>query len=456
MKTFARISFYTLAFLVLPLVVGVIGFASSHRIVMSHASNPVAFVDKVSPPVLDPNKPTVAVLLGSDITQITDFLVPYNIFSVSQAFNVYAVAPQRRLTTLTGGLDVLPHLSLSGFDKWVGKNPDVIIVPYIPNVQSAENKLILDWIKRHATQQTLLLSICTGAENLAATGLLDGRTATTHWGAIGRLEVKYPKVNWVRGVRYVDEGNIVTSAGITSGIDATLHVLARLKGTAVTRNIASNLHYSDYHFVEAPEIQQYNFQLKDAIYLLNTGYRWSRRNSGVLLYDQVDEIDLASIFDVYAASSTTNTHTVTTLGQAITSKNGLYLVPRWDFQDASALDRLLIPGEEAIQRAKRSVEDWREKKQKGEIVYIHSGSARFAFDAPLEDLARQENVPTAEFAAKNLDYRASSVHLEGRGWPLLLILQPLFIGLLGLGLAFWLDKLLAHQKKRQHRSKRIV
>jgi AraC family transcriptional activator FtrA len=398
----------------------------------------------------------VVVLLGSNVTEVTDFLAPYEIFSVSQVFNVYAAAPQDRLTTLTGGLDIVPHLSLSEFDEWVGKSPDVIVIPYIPNIQSSENKLILDWIKRHATQQTLLLSICTGAEDLAATGLLDGRTATTHWGAIGRLEEKYPKVHWVRGVRYVDEDNIVTSAGITSGIDATLHVLARLKGTEVARNVASNLHYPNYHFVEAPEIQQNTIQLKDAIYLLNTGYRWSRKNAGVLLYDQVDEIDLASIFDTYAASSTTNTLTVTPLGQAITSKHGLYLVPRWNFKDAPAFDRLLLPGKEAIQRAKRSAEDWREKRQNGEAVYIHAGSTRFAFDAPLEDLARQENVPTAAFVAKNLEYRASSVRLEGRGWPLWLVLRPLLIGLLGLGFAFWIDRLIAHQKLTRKRISRLA
>jgi transcriptional regulator GlxA family with amidase domain len=444
MKTLLRITVYLLAFLVTPVAVGAVGFTSSHDIIMSRVSNALDIVNTdLLPPVYDPNKPTVAVLLGNELTEVTDFLAPYEVFSASQAYNVYAVAPNRRLTTLTGGLDVLPHLSLAELDRLTGKSPDVIVIPHMTNIQSSENKLILEWIRHHAKERTLLFSICTGAGELAATELLNGRTATTHWGDIDRLERKYPKVHWIRGIRYVDQGNIVTSAGVTSGIDAALHILAKFKGSEVARNIARRMHYPSYYLVQAPEIQQNTIQPEDAIYLLNAGYRWNLDNVGVLLYDKVGEIDLASVFDTYAASSTTNTRTVAPMRQVITSKHGLHLVPRTNFKDASALDRLLVPGIEARKLGEHSARIWAESNQGREVVYLHAdATTRFAFNPTLEDLARRQDIPTAIFAAKRLEYRASSLHFEGRGWPMLLVLRPFFIGLLSLSVVVAIDRLL--------------
>jgi putative intracellular protease/amidase len=308
--------------------------------------------------------------------------VPYEVFATSDAFNVYAVAPERELTTLTGGLDVLPQLSLAEFDAEVG-NPDVIVVPHIPNIEYPENQRLLGWLKRHADGRTVLLSICTGAGELAAAGLLDGREATTHWGDIDRLEKTYPEVRWVRGVRYVDDGDIVSSAGLTSGIDASLHVLARFEGLEAARRVARELNYPNFRFVTSPAVEQYTVRAADAIYLLNAAYRWNRAEAGVLLRDGVGELELASIFDSYGASATTKLVTATLDGRAVRSEHGLQLIPRSATENLKT-DRLLVPGREDANVSGRTPATW----IGGEgVTYLHVDATRFAFDAPLEDLA---------------------------------------------------------------------
>lgn len=182
MKKFIRIVIYTLAF-VLPIVVlGAIGFFSSMSLTLPKPTDlaiPQSGVGSLSTKSFDPTKPTVAVVLGSSRTESTDFLIPYQLFSASEAYNVYAVAPERKTTSLAGGLEVMPDFSYAELDTLLGKSPDVVVIPAFPDVESSENQLVLTWIKEQSDRGSYIFSICVGAEVFAATGLLDSHTATT-------------------------------------------------------------------------------------------------------------------------------------------------------------------------------------------------------------------------------------------------------------------------------------
>jgi transcriptional regulator GlxA family with amidase domain len=153
------------------------------------------------------------------------------VLGTSGAFNLYAVAPEHRIThlfpggTLVRGVDVLPHFSFAEYDTVIGSAPDLIVIPYLPNTQAPEYAAIMSWIRAHAGPRTILLSICSGATNLADTGLLAGHSATTHHNSFSVIAQTHPDVTLVRGVRYVEDGNIITSAGIIAGVDATLFTL---------------------------------------------------------------------------------------------------------------------------------------------------------------------------------------------------------------------------------------
>jgi AraC family transcriptional regulator, transcriptional activator FtrA len=261
-----RILIYSVCFIIPLLVAGGLGYVLSMQAAMSPA--PESLVNSVGTnpaPNYDANKPTVAIVLGDPLSEVTDVLGPYTLFAMSEKYNVYTVASSKTLQTLTGNLDILPHFSFEELETLLGGSPDVIVVPAIPDINAAQNTSLLAWLDEHKND-SLLFSWCTGAEVLAAAGLLKGKEATTHWADLGGLERKYPDVKWQRGLRYVDHGSLLTSAGLTSGIDATLYLLAKRHGDALAGKIARDIHYPSFQFVSAPQIEQYTLQAKDSIY----------------------------------------------------------------------------------------------------------------------------------------------------------------------------------------------
>ncbi len=106
-----------------------------------------------------------------------------------------------------------------------------------------DNQAILDFIRERSRETKITASVCTGAFFLGKAGLLDGRRATTHSLSIGRMRGMFPGVEVVEDARYVDEGNVITSAGISAGIDMTLHILNRLLGEDAARAAARVMEY---------------------------------------------------------------------------------------------------------------------------------------------------------------------------------------------------------------------
>jgi len=142
-KVVLKIVVYILAFILPIVALAAIGYRST----VGLASKPahwavVPEADGAGLPTknFDPTKPTVAIVLGNDQTEITDFLIPYELFSASEAYNVYAVAPERKLTTLSGGLEVMPDFSYAELDALLGKSPDVVMIPAMPKVTSPNNR----------------------------------------------------------------------------------------------------------------------------------------------------------------------------------------------------------------------------------------------------------------------------------------------------------------------------
>jgi AraC family transcriptional regulator, transcriptional activator FtrA len=442
-KTVGRIVLYGLAFILPITALAVIGYQST----VGLASKPAHWADmpkaegsSLLTKKYDPTKPTVAIVLGSDQTEITDFLIPYKLFSASDAYNVYAVAPERKLTTLSGGLDVMPDFSYSELDTLLGKSPDVVMIPAIPHVTSPKNQPVITWIKQQSGKGSFIFSICVGAETFAATGLLDGRTATTHWGDIARIEQAYPAVNWVRGVRYVDGDTYMTSAGITSGIDAVLHYITKHNGENVAQAISQKMHYPSFAYVNHPQVEQYPAVSVTPLELMNILFHWDHPTAGVLLYDGVDELALASIFDTYAATYSTKLQSVSQTRRFITTENGLQIVPRWDFKDVPTIARIIVPGSQAHQLATAQVSAWNSNGNAAQAVFLHGDNPDgFAFDAPLQDLARQENISTAILDAKRLEYRPGTLQPEGSGWPVWLAIRPLLFGLASLAITVFIS-----------------
>ena len=442
MSTILRSAVYVAAFTLPPLAIGAVrgkAYLSRYDERLTIAA-PLPPASLPPSPVHDPSKPTVAVLLGADVTEITDALGPYEIFSRAGRYNVYMVAPERRPSLLTGGLRILPHLSLAQLDdRLAGKPAAVVVVPNIPNIKRAENRPLLGWIRRQAAAGALLHSWCVGARVLAESGVLDGRRVTTHWGDIDALERAYPRVTWVRGVRWVEDEGLVASAGINSGIDAALRVLARRDGDSVARRVAAELRYPNYRYAVDPAAEQFEIRPADAVLFANAAFRTGRKQIGVALYDGVGELAISNVYDAHAASAVAQVHAVGATPGFVTTRFGATLLPSLvgtrDEATIRRLDRLVVTGEDGA--APNVTTSLSRLAPELSVVWLDTDTGRYPLETVLEDLARSADVPSARFAEKRLEYRSPSVTLRGNAIPWDALALPFVIGVVGAAAA-WL------------------
>jgi len=179
----------------------------------------------------------VAVLVF-DGAEVIDYAGPYEVFGDDDRFNVYTVAASRNAVVTGAGLSVMPTYAFANAPA-----ADVLIIPggHIPDV--VHDQHVLDWIKAQAANAQITMSVCNGAFILANTGLLDGLEATTTRANMDKLQAAHPQIKIVRDRRFVDNGRIITTGGLTAGIDGALHIVERLVGKGSAEANALYLEY---------------------------------------------------------------------------------------------------------------------------------------------------------------------------------------------------------------------
>jgi putative intracellular protease/amidase len=400
---------------------------------------PVAALPEPSPQ--DPTKRTAVIVAGATGAESLDVLAPYEVLAASGRFNVAILAPERVPLPLfpgspeLSGVDVLPHHSFESYAREVGTAPDVVVLPYIPAARDEANAPVLAWLAEHVTPDTTLLTICGGSWVAADAGLIDGRTATTHRNLFATLEEQHPQVRWVQGERWVEDGNVISSAGITAAVDATLRTIERLVGRAVAEDTAAELGYPHLTLLDDPS---YTVPIAStSSRTINALYRPDRTKLGVALYDGVGELEVASIVDLYPRTLASTIHPIGATPGVITTRHGLHLTPRHHLTDAPDVDRLLVPGDPSVTGRLR--DDPAGGLPPGER--IHADPDTFVFDAALEDIARQDSRAAARLVATGIEYPADLASHTGRPWPTELLVRPLVLSLLGVLGAFAIRRL---------------
>lgn len=172
---------------------------------------------------------------------IIDFCGPWEVFGQvnipgrsDDAFQLYTVSDSTRPIRAGGGMQIIPD-----FDFATAPPPKVIVIP----AQSEPSKAALDWIRKASTNTDVTMSVCTGAFVLAKTGLLSGKSATTFHAAFNTFAMQFPDIQLKRGARFVENGNLATAGGLSSGIDLALRVVERYFGREVATKTAYNLEY---------------------------------------------------------------------------------------------------------------------------------------------------------------------------------------------------------------------
>ena len=182
--------------------------------------------------------------------EVLDFAGPYEVFttasrvhrlihpSAAEPFSVCTVGRTGEAVRARAGLLVQPDFSFADHPAL-----DVLIVPGGVVTDELAESSVAHWIQATAKSVKLTAAVCTGAFLLAKAGLLDGKAATTHWEDIDDLKSMFPSLKVRTGLRWVDEGDVVTSAGISAGIDMSLHLVERIAGRELATRTARQMEF---------------------------------------------------------------------------------------------------------------------------------------------------------------------------------------------------------------------
>ena len=191
----------------------------------------------------------VGILVFPEV-EVLDFCGPFEVFSVTRLneerrreepspYEVILIAERKETVVATGGLKVVPDDSLDDCPPL-----DVLVVPGGWGTRrEMTNDRLITWIAERGRQVTTLTSMCTGSLLLGKAGLLDGKRATTHWRVLEDMRRLFPSVDVIEDQHVVEEGYMITSAGISAGIDMALRVVARHHGDAVAQATARFMEY---------------------------------------------------------------------------------------------------------------------------------------------------------------------------------------------------------------------
>ena len=185
-----------------------------------------------------------------DRVEVLDFAGPFEVFStasrviarmdsdVQDFFTVFTIGEKLTPILARGGLQILPKYQISDHPEI-----NLLIIPGGIVSDELEKINLISWIKETSNVANITASVCTGAFLLATAGLLQSITATTHWEDIDDFVSMFPDIKIKRNTRWVDEGNVVTSAGISAGIDMSLHLVSRLDNEDLAIRTAKQMEY---------------------------------------------------------------------------------------------------------------------------------------------------------------------------------------------------------------------
>jgi AraC family transcriptional regulator, transcriptional activator FtrA len=422
-------TFWIAAALVLPVLVGTASLRPKLA-GMTRGGEVLAADELPVPAAHDTARRTAVILLGDSLTEASDFLVPFEVLGQTGLYNVYAVARERRpLGLFPGELAVLPHYSYEEYAQQVGVQPDILVVPYMESDVESAIAARGEFMRRWWTGDNLLVTICGGSWTVARTGVLAGRTATSHRNVLRLVADSVTHVNWVSGPRWVDDGNFVSSAGITSGMDAMLHVVRREHGRAAAFEVARRVGYPHLQYLDDPAFEVPQGSLATLV----LGAAFSRsRTAALVMFDGASEIALGALTDTHTRAGLVRMRPVSTGPRVVRTRHGLHLVPRGTLDDVPDADRAFIAGT-ADASAAAALAAW--AASVGVVPEDPGGAGGFAYDVALGDMAATQSPAAARSAAQSLEYPIAHLGLAAALPPPALVVRPVGLALIGLAAA---------------------
>jgi len=318
----------------------------------------------------------VAVVLGQSGSDTADVLAPFEVFASSPAFTVYTIADRTAPASMDGGLSLVPSYTFADAAAGTVPAPDLVVVPAVNSPAGPEEQTARDFVAGQYRAGARVLGVCAGSRLLAASGILDGLRATSHWSRISALKNSNPAVTWVRGQRYVQDGRVTTTGGVTSSIWGSLKVMADLAGPGEATRVGALIDYPGWSLDIAVAMPTQSFAAGDLTVLANMAFPWARAFIDVQLDDGVGEIDAAALLEVYGYSQAATANALSATG-TVTTRHG---------------------------RVIRTVATGTPTHQVAVADELLSNAGRHGFDAAFEHLSRNTNPAALASVAKMLEY----------------------------------------------------
>jgi hypothetical protein len=271
-------------------------------------------------------------------------------------------------------LSIQPQSTITSFDDRFPDGADYVIVPAVMTMNSKEPSPLVSWIQDQAHKGATLVSICDGALIVAKAGLFKGHRATGHWATRAQREHDYPDTQWLQDTRYVADGNVISSAGVTAAIPVSLALVEAIAGTERATQVANEIGVNDW----TSEHDSHRFRLGLG------GYALAIRNKiafshdiGLTLGSDTDEVALALTADAFSRTYRSRAYTIADAAEPVQTLHGLTVLPD------------LIAGQDTLP---------------GTVKAISSFPPAQALDHALTDIESSYGRPTANFVALQLEY----------------------------------------------------
>ncbi|WP_368517593.1 DJ-1/PfpI family protein [Rhizobium sp.] len=292
-------------------------------------------------------RPLIAIAADNQGTETTDLVIPYGVLRSADVADVVIVSTQAGIVNLMPALKIKPDATMPDFDREHPEGADIVIVPAMHD-DSSHNAIA--WIREQSSKGAMVVSICEGAWLAARAGVFDGKRATTHWYAFDKIRRTFPRTEWVHNRRYIADGNVMSTTGVTASIPASLTLVEAIAGARKARSAATRLGVIDWS--SAHDSAPFHMTTSRLWrFVGNTLAFWNHETIRLPAQDGFDEIALALTADAWSRTYRSKA-VIAEPAQSIRSRNGLVLVPDLSTHtDASVVTVPARPSAQALDQA---------------------------------------------------------------------------------------------------------
>ena len=339
-------------------------------VVPAHSAGSRETAIELAPPKDGRMRPLVVVLADNAGTETTDFVIPYGVLKESGVADVVTVSTGPGAVTLIPALRIRTDMTLAQFDAATPRGADILIVPAM---KRNDTPALLEWVRVQSEKGATVLSICEGAWVIANAGLLNGKSATTHWFAFDSIAEKFPGTTWVRNSRWVVDGKVMTTTGVSASIPASLALIESIAGRSAAEITAQRLGANNWdteHDTAAFGLTARQLAVVAANWLVG----WRHETVAIPVEEGFDEVSVALMADAWSRTYRSRAF-ATNSGGTVRSRRGLLI----ETEALSKLGHYVLP--------------------------TPAGAATIALDATLDDIAVRYGEPTSNLVALELEYR---------------------------------------------------